>query len=53
MAADLSLALIKLLGAGEYIAEVPGGATPPGHFGLAVKDYTPLEGRHHWQRLAL
>ena len=35
---DLSLAVIKLLGSGEYIAEVPGG-TPPGHFGLAVKDY--------------
>jgi ribonuclease R len=36
---DLSLAVIKLLGAGEYIAEIPGG-TDPGHFGLAVKDYT-------------
>ena len=35
---DLSLAVIKLLGAGEYLAERPGG-TPPGHFGLAVKDY--------------
>ncbi len=35
---DLSLAVIKLLGAGEYIAEAP-GATAPGHFGLAVKDY--------------
>ena len=35
---DLSLAVIKLLGAGEYIAEKP-GATAPGHFGLAVKDY--------------
>ena len=35
---DLSLAVIKLLGSGEYIAEVPGD-TPPGHFGLAVKDY--------------
>ena len=30
--------MIKLLGSGEYIAEVPGD-TPPGHFGLAVKDY--------------
>ena len=30
--------MIKLLGSGEYIAEVP-GETPPGHFGLAVKDY--------------
>ena len=35
---DLSLAVIKLLGAGEYTAELPGG-TAPGHFGLAVKDY--------------
>jgi ribonuclease R len=36
---DLSLAVIKLLGAGEYIAERPGD-TAPGHFGLAVEDYT-------------
>ncbi len=36
---DLSLSVIKLLGAGEYVAERP-GAAPPGHFGLAVKDYT-------------
>ncbi len=35
---DLSLAVIKLLGAGEYIAELPDGNLP-GHFGLAVKDY--------------
>jgi exoribonuclease-2 len=35
---DLSLAIIKLLGSGEYIAELPGN-TPSGHFGLAVKDY--------------
>ena len=35
---DLSLSVIKLLGAGEYVAELPGG-TAPGHFGLAVKDY--------------
>jgi VacB/RNase II family 3'-5' exoribonuclease len=35
---DLSLAVIKLLGNGEYIAELPEG-TAPGHFGLAVKDY--------------
>jgi exoribonuclease-2 len=31
--------VIKLLGAGEYIAELPDGDIP-GHFGLAVKDYS-------------
>jgi VacB/RNase II family 3'-5' exoribonuclease len=36
---DLSLTVIKLLGAGEYVAERP-GVEVPGHFGLAVKDYT-------------
>ncbi len=36
--ADISLAVIKLLGAGEYAAELP-DANAPGHFGLAVKDY--------------
>jgi VacB/RNase II family 3'-5' exoribonuclease len=35
---DLSLAVIKLLGNGEYIAE-PSEGSDPGHFGLAVKDY--------------
>jgi exoribonuclease-2 len=35
---DLSLVVIKLLGAGEYIAERP-GETAPGHFGLAVSEY--------------
>lgn len=35
---DLSLSIIKLLGAGEYVSELPGEAAP-GHFGLAVKDY--------------
>lgn len=35
---DLSLTVIKLLGAGEYVAELP-EETAPGHFGLAVKDY--------------
>jgi VacB/RNase II family 3'-5' exoribonuclease len=35
---DLSLAVIKLLGSGEYIAEPPEGEAS-GHFGLAVKDY--------------
>jgi exoribonuclease-2 len=37
---DLSLSIIKLMGPGEYMAELAGGATPPGHFGLAVRDYT-------------
>ena len=36
---DLSLAVIKLLGNGEYVAEMP-GEEEIGHFGLAVKDYT-------------
>lgn len=36
---DLSLAVIKMLGAGEYVAELPGGPARPGHFGLAVRDY--------------
>ena len=35
---DLSLAVVKLLGAGEYVAEPPGHEAP-GHFGLAVRDY--------------
>jgi len=37
--ADLSLAVIKLIGPGEYVLEKP-GETAPGHFGLAVQDYT-------------
>ncbi len=36
---DLSLSVIKLLGPGEYVVELP-QETAPGHFGLAVKDYT-------------
>jgi VacB/RNase II family 3'-5' exoribonuclease len=36
---DLSLTVIKLLGAGEYMAELP-GEKAPGHFGLAVRDYS-------------
>jgi VacB/RNase II family 3'-5' exoribonuclease len=37
--ADLSLAVIKLMGPGEYVLERPGDPAP-GHFGLAVQDYT-------------
>jgi exoribonuclease-2 len=37
---DLSLSVIKLMGPGEYVADCPGEAAPPGHFGLAVGDYT-------------
>lgn len=37
--ADVSLAVIKLIGPGEYVLERPGDASP-GHFGLAVQDYT-------------
>jgi VacB/RNase II family 3'-5' exoribonuclease len=36
---DLSLAVVKLLGAGEYVLDLPGEAAE-GHFGLAVRDYT-------------
>ncbi|MFY9845557.1 MAG: RNB domain-containing ribonuclease [Terriglobales bacterium] len=37
--ADLSLAVIKLIGPGEYVTERPGDPEQ-GHFGLAVQDYT-------------
>jgi len=37
--ADLSLSVIKLIGPGEYVLE-PAGEVAPGHFGLAVQDYT-------------
>jgi exoribonuclease-2 len=36
---ELSLCVIKLLGAGEYVLELPGGDVA-GHFGLAVRDYS-------------
>jgi VacB/RNase II family 3'-5' exoribonuclease len=37
--ADLSRTVIQLMGSGEYVVDPP-GAEPPGHFGLAVRDYT-------------
>jgi exoribonuclease-2 len=36
---DLSLAVVKLMGPGEYVPLDP-GAAPVGHFALAVTDYT-------------
>ena len=36
---DLSLSVVKLLGAGEYMLDLP-GQKADGHFGLAVRDYT-------------
>jgi exoribonuclease-2 len=36
---DVSLSVVKLLGAGEYVLERP-GREAGGHFGLAVRDYT-------------
>jgi exoribonuclease-2 len=36
---DLSLTVIKLMGPGEYVLVKPGEESP-GHFGLAVQDYT-------------
>jgi exoribonuclease-2 len=35
---DLSLSVVKLLGRGEYVVELPNEPTPD-HFGLAVDDY--------------
>ena len=36
---DLSLAIVKAMGAGEYVLERPGEESI-GHFGLAVRDYS-------------
>jgi exoribonuclease-2 len=36
---DLSLSVVKLLGSGEYVLQLP-GRPPEGHFGLALRDYT-------------
>jgi exoribonuclease-2 len=36
---DLSLAVVKLMGPGEYVLVKP-NQPDPGHFGLAVQDYT-------------
>ncbi len=36
---DLSLAVVKLMGPGEYVMVKPNEVSP-GHFGLAVQDYT-------------
>jgi len=36
---DLSLTIVKLLGAGEYVLQLPGHQSA-GHFGLAVRDYS-------------
>ncbi|MEY4425819.1 MAG: hypothetical protein RL535_117 [Pseudomonadota bacterium] len=36
---DLSLVVVKLMGAGEYAVQLA-GAVPVGHFGLAVREYS-------------
>ncbi len=36
---DLSLTIVKLLGAGEYVVQLP-GQDSSGHFGLAVREYS-------------
>ena len=36
---DLSLTIVKLLGSGEYVVQIP-GQDSTGHFGLAVSEYS-------------
>jgi VacB/RNase II family 3'-5' exoribonuclease len=36
---DLALAIIKLMGPGEYVVAKADETDPPGHFGLAAQDY--------------
>ncbi len=36
---DVSLSIIKLMGSGDYVVQVPGSESE-GHFGLAVQSYT-------------
>ncbi|HEV2949259.1 MAG TPA: RNB domain-containing ribonuclease, partial [Gemmataceae bacterium] len=36
---DLSLTIVKLMGAGEYVLQLPGQQSA-GHFGLAVREYS-------------
>ncbi|HEY2066595.1 MAG TPA: RNB domain-containing ribonuclease [Gemmatimonadaceae bacterium] len=37
---DLSLTVVKLLGPGEYVLDLPGPDDDQGHFGLAAHDYS-------------